>query len=194
MLAVVLYGFGHTVGRNLIHSDRPHRVFLAIHGVILLGWMLFFVVQSLLVRVRNIRLHRRLGWFGAADGALVILSLIAITIETNAPAALQRVGAVSVLGFGIPFSLAILWRRRPEFHRRLLLIATAVLTNAAFARFPSAFDPNHLFFAGTDLFILAGMTHDLFAGQRIHNVYRYGAPILFAAQVAVLIPAWRYLS
>ncbi len=194
MLAVVVYGFSRTVGPNLLHSNRPHRMWLALHGVILLAWMLFFVVQSALIRARKIRLHRMLGWFGAANGLLCIIGLAAITIASAAPLALRFVGGVSVLGFGIPFVLAIVWRRRPELHRRLLLIATAVLTNAAFARFPSAFHPNHLFFLGTDAFILVGVLRDIVVTRRLHPVYAYGATALFASEFLVMIPAWHYLG
>jgi hypothetical protein len=38
--------------------------------------------------------------------------------------------------FTIPFVLAICWRRKPELHRRLMLIASCALTAAAFVRFP----------------------------------------------------------
>ena len=38
--------------------------------------------------------------------------------------------------FTVPFALAVYWRRKLEFHRRLFLIATCALTSAAFARLP----------------------------------------------------------
>jgi hypothetical protein len=36
--------------------------------------------------------------------------------------------------FTLPFALAIRWRNRPAYHRRLLLVATCALTAAAFGR------------------------------------------------------------
>jgi hypothetical protein len=196
MLALVTYGFSRTVGPSLVHNDRPHRflVLLAIHGAVFYGWMLFFVLQSALVRMRNIRLHRLLGWFGAADGAMVVLMGLWATFAEPAPFALERIGLVSMAGFGIPLALAILWRRRPAYHRRLLLVSTAMLTNAAFARFPGGFLPDHLFYIGTDLLIAAGIASDLWMEQRVHAVYRYALPLLVAAQTAVMIPAWKYLG
>jgi hypothetical protein len=196
MLAVVTYGFSRTVGDALLHTRRPHRfvVLLSIHGAVFYAWMVLFAVQSALVRWRNLRVHRLLGWFGAADAVLVVAMGLWATFAEPAPLALERIGMVSMAGFGIPVALAILWRRRPAYHRRLLLIGTAMLTNAAFARFPGSYLPNHFFYAGTDLILAMGMGHDLWMEKRIHAVYRYGMPLLLAAQIAVLVPAWRYLE
>jgi hypothetical protein len=196
MLALVTYGFSRTVGPNLIHTHRPHRlvVMLAIHGAVFYAWMLFFVVQCSLVRMRSIRLHRLLGWFGAADGLLVVALGLGATFAEPAPLAAECIGMLSMAAFGVPLALAVLWRKRPAYHRRLLLIGTAVLTNAAFARFPGGYLPNHFFYAGTDLLLLAGLAHDLWTERRVHVVYRYALPLLVAAEVAVLVPAWRYLG
>ncbi len=196
MLAVVTYGFSNTIGPGLLHTQRPLRdvILLSIHGAVFYAWMLFMVVQSALVRSRHIRLHRLLGWFGAADAALVLIMGLWATFHQPAPFALERVGLLSMAAFGIPVTLAILWRKRPAYHRRLLLIGTAMLTNAAFARFPGTYLPGHLFYAGTDLLIAIGIAHDLWKERSIHLVYRYAMPILLAAEIAVLIPAWRYLG
>jgi hypothetical protein len=196
MLALVTYGFSNTIGPGLLHTQRPVRdvILLSIHGVVFYAWMLFMVVQAALVRSRHIRLHRLLGWFGAADAVLVVIMGLWANFHQPAPFALGMVGVLSMAGFGIPVALAILWRKRPPYHRRLLLIGTAMLTNAAFARFPGSYLPGHFFYAGTDLLIAIGVARDLWKERSIHVVYRYAMPILLAAEIAVLIPAWRYLS
>ena len=196
MLALVTYGFSNTIGPGLLHTQRPVRdiMLLSIHGAVFYAWMLFMVAQAALIRLRHIRLHRLLGWFGAADAVLVVIMGLWATFHQPAPFALGMVGVLSMAGFGIPVALAILWRKRPAYHRRLLLIGTAMLTNAAFARFPGSYLPGHFFYAGTDLLIAIGVARDLWKERSIHVVYRYAMPILLAAEIAVLIPAWRYLS
>jgi len=196
MLSLVTYGFSRTIGPSLLHAQRPARdaILLSIHGAVFYGWMLLMLVQAALVRSRRIRLHRLLGWFGAADGALIVAFGLWASFHQPAPLALEMIGVVSMTGFGIPVVLAILWRRRPAYHRRLLLIATAVLVNAAFARFPGTYLPGHLFYAGTDLLIAIGIAHDLLMERKVHVVYRYAMPLLVAAEIAVLVPAWRYLG
>lgn len=196
MLALVTYGFSNTIGPGLLHTRRPVRdiMLLSIHGAVFYAWMLFMVAQAALIRLRHIRLHRLLGWFGAADAVLVVIMGLWATFHQPAPFALGMVGVLSMAGFGIPVALAILWRKRPAYHRRLMLIGTAMLTNAAFARFPGSYLPGHFFYAGTDLLIAIGVARDLWKERSIHVVYRYAMPILLAAEIAVLIPAWRYLS
>ncbi len=196
MLVAVTYGFSHTIGPSLLHAQRPMRtlILLGIHGAVFYGWMLLVIVQAALIRARHIRLHRILGWVGAADGALVIMMGLWASFHQPAPLALEMVGVVSMAGFAIPVALAIFWRKRPDYHRRLILIGTAMLTNAAFARFPGTYWPDHFFYAGTDAFIVLGIGHDIWRAKTIHLVYRYAAPLMLAAQIAVLIPAWHYLG
>jgi len=196
MLALVTYGFSHTIGPGLLHTQRPVRdvILLSVHGAVFYGWMLLMVVQAALVRLRHIRLHRLLGWFGAADAALVVIMGLWASFHQPAPLAAEMIGVVSMAGFGVPVALAILWRKRPAYHRRLLLIGTAMLTNAAFARFPGSYLPGHFFYAGTDLLIAIGIAHDLWKERSVHVVYRYAMPILLVAETAVLIPSWRYLG
>lgn len=196
MLALVTCGFSNTIGPGLLHTQRPVRdvILLSIHAAVFYGWMLLMVVQAALVRSRHIRLHRLLGWFGAANAVLVVIMGLWATFHQPAPFALGRIGLLSMAGFGIPVTLGILWRKRPAYHRRLLLIGTAVLTNAAFARFPGGYLPTHFFYAGTDLLIAMGIAHDLWVQRSVHVIYRYSTPLLLAAEIAVLIPAWRYLG
>ena len=194
MLGIVTYGFSQTIGAKLLHSTQPNRVLVGAHGAIFYAWTLLFVAQCALIRVNRVRLHRSLGWLAAGDGVLVVISGVWITFAAPAPNVFFRfLGMVSILGFAVPFALAMRWRRRPEIHRRLLIVSTAVLTNAAFARFPSFFDPAHFFYAGTDLLILAGIAHDLYVRRTVHVVYRAAFPVLLAAEITVLIPVWRYL-
>lgn len=196
MLALVTYGFSRTVGDGLLHTQRPHRLvaLLSIHGAVFYAWMVIFVAQSAMVRWRSLRLHRLLGWAGAADALLVLVMGLWATFAEPAPFALERIGLVSMAGFGIPVALAILWRKRPAYHRRLVFLGTAMLTNAAFARFPGTYLPGHFFYLGTDLIVAVGIAHDLWRERRVHLVYRYAMPLFLAAEIGVLIPAWRYLG
>jgi hypothetical protein len=196
MLALVTYGFSRTIEAGLLHTHRPIRdvILLSVHGSVFYGWMILMVVQTALVRLRHIRWHRSLGWFGAADAAMVVIMGLWASFHQPAPLAAEMVGVLSMAGFGVPVALAILWRKRPAYHRRLLLIGTAMLTNAAFARFPGTYLPGHFFYAGTDLLIAIGIVHDLWKEGSVHIIYRYAIVILLVAELVVLIPAWPYLS
>ena len=66
--AVVIYGFSQTIDQNLIHAAPPRPWLLYLHGAVFSAWVIFFIVQSALVRTRNVRVHRKLGWFGVGLG------------------------------------------------------------------------------------------------------------------------------
>jgi hypothetical protein len=192
---VVVYGFTHTVEKNFIHPAIPRPRILYFHVAVFSTWVIFFLFQSALVRTRNISLHRTLGWFGAALGtAIPVLGIsTAITMaqfrisnfhatHTEADLIVQFFDMAS---FTIPFALAILWRKKLEFHRRLILIATCALTSAAFGRFPIPVLRDY-FYIGVDLLILLGVTRDLIVDRRVHKVYLYSLPILAFSQIIVL--------
>ena len=100
---------------------------------------------------------------------------------TNAPAFLI-VPFLDVTVFAIVFALAIYWRRKPEYHRRLMLVATCLLTSAAFGRFPNQAFSEHWFYTGVDLLIVIAILRDLIVSRRVHPIYLYALPALIVAQ------------
>ena len=72
MLALMVAGFhpyylrGKGMGERTISPKLATLVF--VHGAALSAWLLFFLVQSLLVPARRVRVHMRLGWCGILVG------------------------------------------------------------------------------------------------------------------------------
>ncbi len=194
--AIVIYGFSHTIGDNLLHPAIPRPLLLYFHGVCFAAWVAFFIFQSALVRTRNVRIHRMTGWFGAGLGAAMILLgyWIAVVMNRFDLHKLHQQDVVSFLivpffditVFAVVFTLAIYWRRKPELHRRFILLATCALTAAAFGRFPTNFFPPAYFYSGVDMLILLGVLRDAIVDRRVHKVYLYALPILFVCQCAVV--------
>ena len=189
--AIVIYGFSHTINGNLFHPDLPRPWILWVHGGLFSGWLPFFILQSALIRTHNVRIHRTLGWFGAAMAVAIAVvgTTTAITMCVTKSATITRpmpprssssLFSTSLV-FAIVFALAIYWRRKPEYHRRLMLIATCLLTSAAFGRFPNPSFPDHWFYAGVDLLIVIAILRDLIV-SRVHPVYLYALPALIVAQ------------
>lgn len=200
---VVVYGFSHTVDQDLIHATPPRPWILWAHGIVFSGWLAFFIFQSALVRTHNVKLHRKTGWFGAGLGALIpVLGISTAIVMDKFNFELLHAAQAKVffsvqswdmIAFTIPFWLAVLWRRKPEYHRRLVLVATCALTAAGFGRFP--FLPAWSFYAGVDALILLGVARDLIVSRRIHVVYRYVLPAFVAGQIVAFQlwmhhPAW----
>ncbi|MGH6888050.1 MAG: hypothetical protein ACREHF_02450 [Rhizomicrobium sp.] len=206
---IVLYGFSNTVGGNLFHPvhpaiARPHILYL--HAALFLSWIALFVVQTALIRARNLRLHRRLGVFGVVLGismfwvglvTAIVMRKYRLAHDSTETAAFLAIPFNDLLDFTIAFALALAWRQKPELHRRLMLFATIALTGAAFARFPLAMMNNPWFFyVGTDLLVAIAAVRDLVTTRRIHPVYLLGLPAMMCGEYGGVYlflhqpPAW----
>jgi hypothetical protein len=196
---VVVYAFSHTVGRRLIHAVPRRPVLLWMHGIIFSAWVAFYILQSALVRIRKVKLHRTLGWIGAALGASVILVGFRVPVvmaqfaidylqrDPRAAHAFLAIPFLDMVTFTTCFGLAVLWRSKPELHRRLMLIATCALTAAAFGRMDMIRSiPPLGFYFGVDALILLGVVRDLVVNRRIHAVYLTVIPLLVPAQAAAV--------
>ncbi len=196
---LVMWGFSRTVNDNLFHAAIPRPALLWIHGAAFSGWVIFFIAQSTLVRIRKVSWHRFFGWFGAALATVMVPLgvVIAIIMARFDTVQLHQSGADAFLSipffdmivFGASVALAIYWRKRPEFHRRLLFVGTCALMGAPLARFDFLFDHN-LFYLCLDLLIALGVVRDLVVDGRVHKVYGYALPALIAGQ-SLAIYMWR---
>lgn len=199
MTALVVWGFSHTVNQSLFHANPPRPLLLWMHGAAFSTWMLFFILQSALVRMHNVNVHRALGWFGAGLAAVMVvlgftISIIMTRFDT---VVLKQKGVETFLSipfmdmivFGTCVGLAIYWRKRTDLHRRLIFIATCELMDAAIGRFDFWF--NHsIFYLGLDGLILLGMLRDWRVDGRVHKVYWYALPPMIVLQ-SIAVYAWR---
>jgi len=199
MTGLVVWGFSHTVSVNLFHANPPRPRLLWIHGAAFSAWMIFFILQSCLVRVRKVSVHRTLGWFGAGLAtAMVTLGFtIAVVMARFDGTVLHQPGVDAFLSvpfcdmivFAACIALAILWRTKPDFHRRLIFIATCELMDAAIGRFDYWF--NHsIFYVGLDFLIVLGMARDWMVEGRVHKVYLYVLPPMIVLQ-SLAVYCWR---
>ena len=196
--AIVVIGFSRTVNQSLFHPAIPRPFLLWIHGAAFSAWIAFYIFQSALVRTHNVRWHRLLGWFGVALGALMVvlgftIAIImgrfdALVLHEPDPAFLS-IPFYDMVAFATLVSLAVLWRKKTELHRRLLFLATCSLLDAPFGRFDFVFD-HALFYPSLDLVVLLGLARDLLVNRSVHKVYRYALPALILCQ-GVTIYLWR---
>jgi hypothetical protein len=201
---VVAYGFSFTIGPNLLYPAVPRPAVLYVHAAVFSGWLAFFLLQAALVRTRRVSWHRRTGIAGAALGAGVVLVGVATALTMgrfNTRVGLSATAAsdllvplFDMLAFACSFAAAIVWRRRPDYHRRLVLVATCTLTAAAFGRFPDWLLPPGLFYAGVDILILLGVARDLLVDGKPHPVYLYALPALVAGQALVIFTVMNRLE
>jgi hypothetical protein len=195
---IVVYGFSYTVGENLIHPPYPRPWILYFHAAIFSIWVCLFIFQTALVRVRRVTLHRSIGRWLAVVGfvipilgvatALAMASLHARHGDPDAAGSLP-ISCFDMVAFTTCFVLAIRWRTRPEFHRRLMFMATCALTAAAFGRIP-ALDHADWFYVGVDSLIAIVAVRDFIVDRQVHPVLAFGLPSMIVGQIAVASFRW----
>ena len=200
ILAVVALGFARSYYLRplfpALHPlTPPERFFYYVHGALFTAWFVLLAAQPALIARRRVDLHRRLGWVGAGlaaamivvgvQGALMAARRAGGFMGIPVPAAqFVLVPLTDMLLFGTFVTLAIVARRNPQAHKRLMLVASINLITAAIARIPIPLLQGNLigFFAATDLFFVPLIVWDLLTRRRLHPVTLWGALVTMASQ------------
>lgn len=189
MLLSVLLGFAKTYFlAGMVQAPLPNRL-IHVHGAVFSLWILFLLVQTALVTGRKLRLHRALGMYGFALAALmVVLGPLAAVDQLRRghapfgmpPAAFFIIPVTAVLAFAGFVFFAWKMRRDPAAHKRLILLATIALMDAAIGRWPFAILQTHPPLMGlVELgFVLLMAGFDLITLRRIHRTTAIGFVVL----------------
>jgi hypothetical protein len=185
---VTLMGFAPSLYGTLVESvSRPW--FIHLHAVVYVGWLALLLAQSILAARGRIALHRRIGNFGIAYGCVVIVLGVVVTIAASVVHVaagewtMQRGASFLSLAwgdmvlFGAFFGVAILYRRRPEVHKRLMLLASVALMFAGVGRLWFLGEPPNIpaLIATWYMPVILGIGYDVFTTRRVHPVYVIGA-------------------
>ena len=190
IVAIVLAGFMPSFVNMAVGRPRPW--FMHVHGAIFLGWLALLVGQAALAARGKIALHRRVGTFGIAYGALVWM--VGMMVSFVMPALHVRAGEWDMdraatfltipLGdmvlFGGFFGAAVWYRTKPEIHKRLIVLACVAVM------FAGAFRLSYMMSLPAQLIawyspVIAGMLYDLQRRGRVHRVYWIGVAIMAVA-------------
>ena len=144
MAATAFLGFAPTFWIPLAQGVPEQIVVLAIHGALFFGWTLLLIYQAWMVVSGNVTRHREVGMIGIslATAMTIFGVLAAINAAKHATAlnaadageAFMIVPMAALLSFVVLFIAAIYNVRRVDWHKRLILSATAVILDAAIAR------------------------------------------------------------
>jgi hypothetical protein len=196
-LGAVIVGFSTTYIAPMARRDFHAPAIVHIHGLFALSWIALFVTQSLLVRRGATKLHMRLGIAGLPIASGILVSGILVgrwtvvrDLPTGGEAAMSgMVGVFTSLSLFFVFvSAALIMRRRPDWHKRLMLLATLVVWWPAWVRwrhlFPGVPRPDLIFgLLIPDLPMLIAGIRDKVRYGAVHPVWKFIAPALFAEQL-----------
>ena len=196
-IAVTLVGFGPSFYLNRYYQQRTFTPLVLAHGIAFTCWVLLLAVQSSLIAIGRTSIHRKVGVAGGALAAAMVAlgsaTAIAVgrrglgTANETAVMAFLPIPLFSVWVFGVLVAGALFWRRRPETHKRLMLVATISILSAAIARFHLAVVFTYgatAFYILTDVLLLVCVLYDVATRKRLHSAYLWGGLILLTSQHA----------
>lgn len=192
-----LVGLHHGAGPEL--TPRLH-----IHGALCTTWILLLIVQTRLIAARRRDLHRLVGIAGVGLGVAIVVSGIfvalnshrrvhtAATADTLADPYVFLIFALTTVSlFALFATLGVLQRRRPETHKRLMLLATANMIVPALARLATQVE-QAIGVVGVpgvvggvillNLFLAALFIHDFRTRGRLHAATLWGGAFILISE------------
>jgi hypothetical protein len=196
MALVVFAGFAPTYYLKYQFNGPPLSVLKMVHGAAFTAWIALLITQTGLVAGNRRDIHRKLGVAGACLAALVVAlgTMLAIDalrrgfVPPGAPsaAAFFAVPMGDMAAFTTLAGLGVLNRKRMDYHKRYMLMATAAIIDAAVARFPLGVIQQGglpVVFLVSDLFVVAMALYDLAAKRRMHPATLWSGAILVGSQI-----------
>jgi hypothetical protein len=205
--ASVVWGFAQTYFlAGMVAAPLPNKL-IHFHGAVFTLWMVLVAVQVGLVSAGKLKWHKQLGLAGF--GLAVLMLILGLMAATDA----MRRGTDGASGLGaktfyvIPFSgilafslliyLAYKARTKPAVHKRLILIATIAISEAAIARWPVAIlhaQPQlRLVVILAFLLVVAG--YDLVSLKRVHKTTLWASAFVMGVMLVriplAMTPVWQ---
>jgi uncharacterized membrane protein YozB (DUF420 family) len=143
-IAAIAIGFSTTFVLPMYRGTFVAPAVVHLHGALAVSWVVLLISQSFLVRAHLTPLHRRVGLIGLplALGILITGVMVGFRAARRDFPSQGPVAASSIIGvlttlslFALLVGLAILWRRWPDWHKRLMLLATILVLWPAWFRF-----------------------------------------------------------
>ncbi|WP_133468569.1 hypothetical protein [Paraglaciecola marina] len=182
ILIIPLLGF-NTYFSGLFNGAKDSTQLIHTHVILYFGWIFLYFSQALLPSLGHHKLHIYLGKISiiyliilVIDGLLMTFEGFIIRIEKgeveNAKLFLLQ-PLTDMIVFPALVMAAICFRKRVEIHKRLMLIATLMLTIAGIVRIKFIIIPggNLLLWLSP---VLLSMLYDYHKKKVIHPVYVFG--------------------
>jgi len=175
-----------------VFGTPPLSILLHAHAVLVTLWSVLFLIQARLVAARRIDLHRQLGVAAAVIAALVVLVGMAVALNASKrgflanPSSFRDIRGFAILcGFLLDFTVlvgsAIYIRRRPDIHKRLMLLAACSILAPAISRIPLHFIKSAdlwVIFGLLDLLVLICIGYDTIKNRKLHAAFGWGGSFL----------------
>lgn len=197
--ALVFLGFARTFYLRAWFEVPLLTQLLILHGVLFTSWLALHYTQARLIAAHRVDLHKRLGIFGAVLGYTMFCVGVA-TVVQSAASGHQPTDAPPLVFMSIPFgtivvfaallTAALAMRRRADWHKRLMLLATIALIIPAAARLSSYFTGRNnpaIGIAITIALVAWCCIEDRRRLGRVHSAYRIAGTLLILSLPARML-------
>ena len=190
---IVAVGFARTYYLKSYFGGAPLPGLLVhLHGILMTLWVGFFIAQVWLIRTKNHRLHMNMGVLGTVLATLMIVigfftALAAAKYGSSStppgidPLQFLVVPLADIVLFAIFFGAAIIYRRSPADHKRLILLTALNFLPPAVGRFPVASLQSLgplLFFGVPAVLTVFLVILDTWKNRKLNKIFLAGAVIL----------------
>jgi hypothetical protein len=191
ILIAVFAGFARSYFlAGVFQAPLPNRL-VHVHGAVFTAWIVLLIVQTLLVSAHRVDIHRKLGLVGFGLACAMPVLAISAAVDSlvrhaNQPGARAffAVPTFDMLAFVPLIFFAWKYRSDSAAHKRLVIIATIAILDAAVARFPIHASWWGLYPAvwTTEAFLIPLFAYDFFSLRKIHRATLWGSAFLFVLQ------------
>lgn len=199
---IILAGFGRTYYLKGFFAVPPLASMLVhIHGLLMTTWVALFAAQVWLISSKRIRVHQRLGYAGIGLAVLIIAAGFVTALRAAKfgaastppgvqPQAFLIVPLVDLAMFAVLFGAAVYYRKKPAFHKSLMLLTAVNFLPPAVARIPiaslQAFGPLWFFGFPAALALLC-LGLETWRYGRLNRVFFVGTLLLIASYLVRLM-------
>lgn len=208
--ALVFVGFARTFFLKYWFETPPLTKLLHLHGAVFTSWLVLHYTQARLIAARRVDLHRRLGIFGAVLGYSMFFLGVLVAMQSAAmgrvptgtpPLVFMSVPIGTVTAFMLLLTAALLMRKRADWHKRLMLLATIALVIPAAARLSTYVTgrPNPLIGIGVSVALIVWCCVDDWRRTgRVHAAYKIAGTLLVVSMPARLLmgqtETWQHIA
>jgi hypothetical protein len=197
MAVTVFAGFAQSwFLKPVFHAPPEISPLIAVHGAVFTAWIAILVTQTAFVANNRRDLHMQLGIGGFVVAVAMLVLGTALSIDALKRGFAPPGSPPAPIFFAIPIGdmvafIPMLWlgwanRRRAAYHKRYMILATALLLDAAVARVPLGFIENGgivVAFMICDCFILITAAYDFAMLRRVHPATLTSGAIIIGSQV-----------
>lgn len=196
--AVAVVGFAPNSIAILAGTRENPPLLIHVHAAAMSAWVLLLATQATLVATGRRALHQRLGMVSLVLAPLIVLLMLIIALPVLLDPfefpAIAMVQFKRITVFAGCVALALYWRlKRPDYHKRLMFLATFAVLDAAFFRmewFLPAFGIDNAVILGhlyQYVLLIPLLAFDVLTTGRIHPAYLVVIPFIIVSQTAAAL-------